>query len=1052
MNNLTQKGWVAWFAANPVAANLLMLMILVAGIMSAMNLRVEAFPPLPPNSVSIYVSYDSGSARSAEEGITIKMEEALLGIQGIKKISSASDTNGSTITVERTSGYDLDTLYRDIKNRIDGIATLPAGAERPVISKATYLEDAVSVHVAGNVPQDVLQQTARQLRTQLLKNPAIERVNTNGQETPEISIEVDERRLQALNLTISDIAEQVAASSLTVAGGELLSQEGHLIVKADQQRYRLRDFEAIVIRQTRDGQRLTLADVAQVRDSYAKSSVLSRFNGERAIWLDIKMYSSSNIIAISKAVQQEVNHFSAGLPQGIEVTIWNDQSIYIANRLNLLLKNSIMGIALVMLLLALFLNIRVAFWVGAGLPVIFAGAMLLMDARLFNMTLNELTTFGFIIALGIVVDDAVVVGESVYSERQRYGASLNSTIRGAQRVTVPTVFGVLTTIVAFLALALVEGEMGKIFSFFAYAAAFCLIFSLIESKLILPAHLAHLKMGNNPTRNPVGRSWQWLQTQVSLGLTSFTRKIYRPFIHQVLNFRYAALLLAISLFILVGGMVPSGKIRAVFFPNIPSDFIEVQLELDQQAGYGLVQQQALEIEQIATRLNQRLQGEYQLSEPPIPNLMTLSGNSSASVIAGLSPRDQRPLGTQEIANLWQQEIGALEAVRKLKFVTSWEGAADISIELASESPETLQQAATEVREALAVYSGVSGIENSMKAGQAQIDLQLRPAGEAMGLTTALLARQIQQAYQGYEVQRIQRGRDEIKVKVRYPLDQRQQLDDLERARIRTPDGRIIALRTVADISTRYVVDAIERIDRSRVAVITASVDKVTASPEEIIAIIDQQLLPQLQQDYPGLTIHFGGEAQEEAETTNSLKGAFLVAMIAIYALLAIPLKSYVQPLMIMSAIPFGIIGALLGHWLHGIPLSLLSLFGILALSGVVVNDSLLLISRYNENRRQGKPARLAMVEAGCGRMRAIVLTSITTYAGLVPLIWETAENAQFLIPAAVAMGYGILFATLVTLILIPALVMISEDLSIRRWFGKRQKHTRDNKAKMEVVK
>jgi multidrug efflux pump subunit AcrB len=677
--------------------------------------------------------------------------------------------------------------------------------------------------------------------------------------------------------------------------------------------------------------------------------------------------------------------------------------------------------------------------------------MLLMDARLFNMTLNELTTFGFIIALGIVVDDAVVVGESIYSERQRYGASLNSTIRGAQRVTIPTVFGVLTTIVAFLALVLVEGEMGKIFSFFAYAAAFCLIFSLVESKLILPAHLAHLKMDSGTARNPVSCGWQWLQTQVSRGLTYFTRKIYRPFVHQVLNFRYVALMLAISLFIIVGGMVPSGQIRAVFFPDIPSDFIEVQLELDPQAGYGLVQKQAIEIEQTAARLNQRLQDEYQLSQPPIPNLMTLSGDSSASVIAGLSPRDQRPFGTQEIADLWQQEVGALEAVRKLKFVTTWEGAADISIELAAESPQTLQQAATKVQEALALYSGVSGIENSMKTGQAQIDLQLRPAGEAMGLTTALLARQIQQAYQGYEVQRIQRGRDEMKVKVHYPQDQRQQLDDLQRARIRTPDGRTVALSTVADISTRYVADEIKRTDRSRVAVVTANVNKAIAAPAEIIASIDAQLLTQLQRDYPGLTIRFGGEAQEEAETTNSLKGAFLVALIAIYALLAIPLKSYLQPLMIMSAIPFGVIGALLGHWLHDIPLSLLSLFGILALSGVVVNDSLLLISRYNENRLQGKPTRLAMVEAGCSRMRAIVLTSITTYAGLVPLIWETAENAQFLIPAAVAMGYGILFATLITLILIPALVLISEDLTIRQWRKKRRQHSTTSKTTMETM-
>ena len=1030
MSHHTQKSWVAWFAGNPVAANLLMALILVAGVMSAISLRVEAFPPLPPNSVSISVIYDTGSARSVEEGVTTKIEEALQGVQGIKKVSSTSGTSNTSITVERVSGYNLDTLYRDIKNRVDGIATLPASAERPIISREIYLEDAVSVHLSGNVPQDILQQSARALRKQLLSNPAIEKVNTNGHHTPEISIQVDERQLQALGLTINDIAERIAASSLTVAGGELFSKDGYLIVKADQQRYRQRDFESILIKQTQDGQRLTLADIATVEDSYEQSGVLSRFNGERAIWLDVKMYSSSDIMTISKAVQEEVQQFRKTQPDSIDTTVWNDQSIYIANRLNLLLKNSIMGIALVMLLLALFLNVRVAFWVGVGLPVIFSGAFLLMDARLFNMTLNELTTFGFIIALGIVVDDAVVVGESIYTERQRHGASLGSTIRGAQRVAIPTIFGVLTTVVAFMALTLVEGEMGKIFSYFANAAAFCLIFSLIESKLILPAHLAHLKVDNKPATNPISRGWSYLQNKTSQGLRFFTRKIYRPFIHQVLNLRYTTVLLAIALFIVVGGLVPSGQIRTVFFPDIPSDFIEVQLELEAQAGYGLVQKQALEIEQIAMKVNEELQEKYQLSSEPIPHLMTLTGNSSASIIAGLSPRAERPFGTQEIADRWQQQIGAMEAVRKLKFVTAWEGAADITIELRSESAQTLKTIAPQVRDALAQFNGVSGVNNSIKAGQAQIDLQLLPAGEAMGLTTAMLAKQIQQAYQGYEIQRIQRGSDEIKVKISYPEQQRKRIDDLEQARIRTPNGQIVPLLTVAQISTRYVSDEIEHVDRSRVAYISADLDKAIVSPTEILSTLDQQLLTQLQQDYPDLTVTFAGETQEEAETTGSLKGAFLVALIAIYALLAIPLKSYIQPLMIMSAIPFGVIGALLGHWLHGIPLSLLSMFGILALSGVVINDSLLLISRYNENRIAGKPARLAMVEAGCGRMRAIILTSITTYAGLVPLIWETAENAQFLIPAAVAMGYGILFATLITLLLIPALVLISDDLNI----------------------
>ncbi|WP_261843592.1 efflux RND transporter permease subunit [Aliamphritea ceti] len=1023
----TDKGWVAWFARNPVAANLMMALILIAGLMTAMNLRVEAFPPLPPNTVTVSVVYESGSAANAEEGLAIKLEEALQGIEGIKKVTSSSDGSGTSVTIERMSGYDLETLYRDVKNRVDSINTLPQNAERAVVSKASYLEDAVSVQIYGDAAPATLQEVARRLRKQLLNNPAIERVNTNGDRTPEITIQVDESRLQALGISIADIAARIQGSSLNERGGELFSPDGTLVIKADQQAYFQTQFEQILIKQTPDGQRITLADLASVSDGYTQTPVLSRYNGLPTIGLDVKMYTTSDIMLISEQVQQEVEAFRPQLPTGIEAVIWNDQSVYIADRLSLLMKNSIVGIGLVMLLLALFLNVRVAFWVGIGLPVIFCGALLLMDARLFNLTLNELTTFGFIIALGIVVDDAVVVGESIYASREKHGATVAATIAGAQRVTIPTVFGVLTTIVAFMALTLVDGEMGKIFSFFAYAAAFCLAFSLLESKLILPAHLAHLKMQSS-LNNPLSRGWGRLQGTMSNGLNYFTRKLYRPLIHQVLEYRYVTVIIAISLFVLVIGMVPSGKIKAVFFPDIPSNFITVQLELEEDAGFGLVQQQALMIEQAAIQLNRDLQQQYALDEAPVTHLAIWTDASSATLIAGLSGQTSRPLSTQDIADSWQDRIGTLEAVRKLKFVTSWEGDDDISIEIRSEDNQTLQAASQAVESALQNYEGTSAIQNTLKAGQGQIDLELTSAGEALGLTAQNIAAQIQQAYQGFEVQRFQRGQDDIKVKLRYPDNARRSIDNLSDARIRTSSGQVLPLESVARISSRYVTTNIYRVNRSRVAVISADVNKAIASPQLILDEMDTELFSQLRRDFPGVEIKLGGEAQEEAETRNSLQGAFLIALIAIYALLAIPLKSYLQPLMIMTAIPFGVVGALIGHWLHDIPLSILSLFGILALSGVVVNDSLLLISRYNEQRNAGMPARLAMIQAGCSRMRAIFLTSITTYAGLVPLIFETSEQAQFLIPAAIAMGYGILFATLITLILIPALTMIGEDL------------------------
>lgn len=1032
MNLTVDRGWVAWFTRNPVAANLLMLFILVVGGLTATNLKVEDFPSLPPDSLSISVVYDSGSASATEEGVTIKLEEALNGIPGIERISSRSNGSGSQISVQQVSGYDLDSLYQDVKNRIDSITSLPEDAEQPVVSRQLDIEEVVSVHIFGDVDQQTLQQAARRLRDQLLANPAIEEVISNGRLTPEIRIQVDEARLQSLDLSLNDVAERVAAGSVIESGGELFSQDGRLVIKADYPRYFRRQFEQILIRQSTSGQRLTLADIATVDDGYVQSSMISRYNGQPGIELAVKMYGNSDIMIASDQARQVVTEFRSQLPEQIQIAFWNDSSHYINERLGLLLDNSLMGIILVMLMLSLLLNVRVAFWVGAGLPVIFAGAMLLLGPYFANLSLNEITTFGFIIALGIVVDDAVVVGESIYAERQHNGASIESTIRGAQRVTLPTVFGVLTTVVAFLSLSLIEGRLGQIFSQFAFAAAFCLIFSLIESKLILPAHLAHLRMQPRRRPNPIARGWGWLQDRISVGLNLWIHRLYRPWIHRLLKYRYATLALALSLFVLVVGMVPSGKIRSVFFPDIPENLIQVVLTLEQDAGYGLVQSQAIEIETLGRQLSDQLQQQFNLDQPPISSLMTLTSDHSATLVAELSPVEARPFDTQYLVDRWQASVGPLEAARRLRFITDHEDESDISIELQAPDRSLLESVSEQVAQELQQFNGVSGVQNSLQAGQVQIDLELLPQGQALGLTNALLAQQIQQAYQGIEVQRIQRGRDEIKVKVRYPDEQRRNLADLKRAHIRTNDGRVLPLAAVANIKPRYVVNEIERINHSQVAVISADLDKSQTDDSTILAILETELFPQLIQNNSGLSITLGGEAREEEKTTESFKLAFAAALIAIYALLAIPLKSYVQPLLIMAVIPFGMIGALLGLWLHGLPLSVLAMFGILALSGVVVNDSLLLISRYNEFRRAGKPIRLAMVEAGCSRMRAIILTSITTYVGLVPLILDTAVSAQMLIPAAVALGYGILFATLLTLILIPALVVIREDLRFAR--------------------
>ena len=1024
----SHKGIVAWFASNPVAANLLMLVIVLAGVFSGSILKVEGWPGFSPKSVAITVVYPSGSAETTAEGVTVKIEETLDSVQGVKKIHSQSDANGTRITVDKTSGYDLDTLYRDVKNKVDTISTLPASAEKPIVSKESSIATAINVNVYGDVEQDVLQDVAVQLRDQFLANPDIELVAFQGKQTPEITIQVDEAQLQALDLTLSDVATKLGQGSLLEGNGQLFSADGVLTIKADQQRYWLREFESIVIKETSGGQRLTLGDIATVHDGYEQSGILSRFNGQPSVGLDVQRYNrTGDAVKITGQVNEVVADFRKTLPVGIQVETWNDQSVQIKDRLGLMLNNGLLGASLIMLVLSLFLSIRLAFWVAVGLPVIFAGAMLLLGPSFINLSLNEMTTFGLILVLGIVVDDAVVVSESIHTEQQKYGASLASTIRGAQRVTTPTVFGVLTTVAAFGSLTLVKGDMGEVFTFFVYSSVFCLFFAMIESKLILPAHLAGSLQQKRKPGNPVSKAWGIVQSFIANGLSSLINHVYRPFLTKALGLRYATLMIMISVFILVGGMVLSGKIRTSFFPDIPDESIQVQLSMDEQAGYGLIQQQATIIEEAGIAVGQQLAEEFNMKESPIAQVTMLTDGNSATLKAGLTPVNTRSVSTNEIVARWQAAIGPLEAVSQLKFITSWSTVPDLEIELRSRNVETLQAAGAQVIEALKQYKGVSAIQNSMKTGQAQIDLSLRPEGRAMGLTVSDLAKQIRYAYDGFEVQRIQRGRDEIKVKVRYPDHKRQWIDDLNLARIRTADGKVVQLGTVADIATRYVAKDIKRVDRNRVAVISADIDKSMINANDILKVLDDTLFDQLETSYRDLTIKVGGEAQEQAETGSSMLLAFATALLGIYVLLAIPLKSYLQPLLIMVSIPFGVIGALIGHWLHGIEFSLLSMFGIVALSGVVVNNSLLLATRYNELKDSGMASREAIIEAACSRMRAVVITSLTTYFGLIPMITETSTSALFLIPAALAMGYGVLFGALITLVLVPALMAIVSD-------------------------
>ncbi len=1027
MNNPNSKGGIiGWFASNPVAANLLMILVIIIGVLETGQLRKEAFPSREPDTLTISVSYDSGSATQSEEGLAIKIEEQLEDVSGIESITSSSTGSGVTVTVEMQNNYDLDTLLRDVKTKVDAISTFPADAKNPVIEKAQREEHALWLQLYGDTDRHSLQQLADELKTDLVAHSKISRVTISGWLDPMMVIEIDEGKLQSYGLSLSDVEAAINAGSSNTMTAVLRNESTYLQLKASEQAYLKQDFSLIPLMNSTNGQQLLLGDVAVIRDSFDDdSSVLSRYQGKDSISIQVittGMEDISDSVAAARQVTQNWQQ-TGKLPENVSLKSWYDRSVQIEDRLQLLIKNALTGIALVFILLALFLNLTVAFWVAMGLPFVFFGTLYLMGDNFLGLSLNEFTTFGFLLALGIIVDDAVVVGESIYEVRSKEGDTLANTIKGTMRVAVPTLFGVFTTVAAFFALAQLEGGLGQLYAQFAAVVTLCLIMSIIESKLILPAHLAHLNTQHKKPENVVLHHWNKLQKLMDDGLQWFSARCYRPVIEQALNFRYSVMLMFFALFILVITMPMTGAVRLSFFPTIPGDTVRAELIMQNDASFGQTHSNLLFMEQQAHQTDRDLGGNNSIA-----NLQILSeADQSGRVTVELEK--SAPYDINQFTRHWQQLIAMPEAARSISVRNARGSTDDLRVELRANDDQILTLAGEDIKQALSAIPAVSGIEDNLEPGQPQLHLKLNQQGLALGMTTDMLASQILQAFSGQVVQRFQRNNDEIEVKVRYPEAQRQNPSDVLNAKVRTPDGDVVSVSSVATVSFGYTRDSITRIDKKRAVYITADVDKEQLSSTELVSALQQQTVPQLLRQYPGLDVQFGGEAEEQAETQSSMVEMFAIAMLVIYMLLAIPLRSYIQPFIIMTAIPFGIVGAILGHWLNDLSLGILSLNGIIALSGVVVNDSLLLVSRFNDIKEEIPDVKQAISEACRGRLRAVLLTSVTTFAGLMPLLGETSRQAQFLIPAAVSLGYGIMFATIITLILIPSLLLIQIDIA-----------------------
>ena len=1028
-------------ARNHVAANLLMLVFVVGGLIMGFAVKQEVFPEVSLDRIQVSVAYPGAGPEEVEEGILLKIEENLTGVDGIKEIKAAAAEGAGTVTTEIEAGEDADRILQDIKSEVDRITTFPEDAEKPVITKLLNRREVISVVLYGNIAERSLRERVEQIRDELLDIPEITQVDLSGVRPYEISIEIPEANLRRHNLTLDQVAQRVRRASLDLPGGMVKTEGGQILIRTKERRYYGPGYSDITVLQNPDGTELKLGDIGRVRDGFEETDEFAWFDGKPAAMIRVYRVGDQKPIEISNIVKDYVEQKKASLPESLNLAVWNDTSEIFQSRMNLLMKNACFGLILVMVTLGLFLEIRLAFWVMLGIPVSFLGTLFLMPAM--DASINMISLFAFIMALGIVVDDAIVVGENVYERRRNGTTYLQAAVDGTLEVLSPVVFSVLTTVAAFLPLVFVEGLMGKFIKQIPLAMITILLVSLTECMFILPAHLSHGKRRTG--EKGVLRLVEKVRVKASSGLDRFIAGPYRRFVDLCVRNRYATLATAIALLLLSVGIVRGGIIKFVFMPEVDGDVIFASLQMPRGTPIeetsriqGFLVKKAQEV--IKSR-DGRKSGNSILRHiySVVGNKISPGGPGEAqgptgashiaSVAVFLTPTEERDITASEVANDWRKSVGEIPGADSLTFTSNLvHMGANIDIRLAHEDFGVLAKAAKQLKKSLSEYPGVSDIADNHAIGARELKIRLRPEARTLGVTEEELGRQIRGAFYGAEALRLQRGRNEVKVMVRYPETDRKSLWDLESMRIRPPDGGEIPLEKAAIVSEGSSFSEINRTDRKRVINVTATVDSRTTNAEEILLDMKQTVLADLKADYPGLRFDLEGEEKERRDSMNSMKRGFLLALFGIYALLAVPFRSYSQPFLIMITIPFGIIGALLGHLLMGYNLSMMSMFGVVALAGVVVNDAIVLIDKINSNRREGAGMYQAVVEAGQRRFRPILLTSLTTFFGLVPMITETSVQAKFLIPMAISLGFGVVFATGITLLLIPSIYLILEDL------------------------
>lgn len=1027
------KGLIAWFIDNHVAANILMLLFLVGGVISVANMRSETFPQIDPRRITISVIYPGATPYEIEDSITSRVEESLVGIEGVKRIASKASEGYGLITVELEDFANEDDVYNDVETNVNALSDFPPeDAERPIISKVKITPTVMTLALHGEADEKILRFWSENIEDDLRQIGGVAQTSLRGVRPYQISVEIPENALRQYELTLEEVQRAIQLFSRDIPAGTVEASQGDILLRVQERRFTGQEFADIVLRSLPDGSTLKIGDIGEVIDGFTDTNIISRFNGDRSAFIEVFRSETADTIKVSAGIKEYIEDVT--LPKGLTLSIQEDRTIILQERMSLMMRNAIIGFMLVFVILLIFLDLKLAFWTSVAIPVSFLGGLMII--HFMGYSLNMISLFALIVVLGIVVDDAIITGESIFESQRSNPENPNATLDGVKRVIAPVTVGVTTTMAAFAPLIFSTGTLGQIIGIIPIVVIPILFISLIEAYFILPAHMSSPKQWSKGVVSDI-------RNYFAKKLQAFTDGALRIFADFCMRWRYATLALFVGFAIVTFGLVTSGTIKFVFFPNIEGDEISIDVEMPVGTPFATTKDMMLRIEDAT----QDVRAELETGEQTVFESTTLSigerssgggpgsepGGSSANNIGQLKVKlvssDFRTIAASDIEEMIRSRIENFAGIKELKFQSSLVGDdADFEIELSHPDIETLKKSASDLKENLKKIEGTREVSDTFDVGKTEYVFELSDEGLAAGLTPQVLGQQLRSAFFGLEAQRFQRGRSEVIVYVRYPEAERDDISLLQSKRIRLNDGTEVPLSVVADINIQQGFSNIDTVNGRRIVSVTGDVDNNQTTAGEVTSLLSSEILPQLEQKYTGLSAQFEGQSREQREDLQSLAQNMLIALMLIYVLLGSQLRSYIQPLVIMSAIPFGVVGAVWGHFLLGYDLTFISLFGIVALTGVVINDSVVLMDFLNKQRAKGIDIFESALSSIQRRFRPILLTTMTTSLGLMPMLLETSLQAQFLIPMVVSLATGILFATVIILILIPTLVLVINDI------------------------